>query len=615
MEKAPLSKLETYGPAVFVWAVIAFASFMKTGFGVLRGTLPGNDDYMRLVQIRDWLGGQAWGDPVQSRMFPADPLISHWSRFTDSLIGALIKILTPIFGAQGAETAALMILPPTLLLIAIILVVRLAVKMSDGPWIPLAAALTAGLCFSVFYQFYPGRIDHHGLQIVLALGTAAAIMRSVDRANFALIAGALCGLSLWVGIESAPYVAAACIAVSINWVLRAGDKNRRALMLFGLSMAGITALCLLISPPQSRAIPFCDAISTVFALLTAAIAVAMIIAALIGPKVKSPIARLAVISSLGMAAAGLTIAIYPQCLYGPYAQLDPRLTEVWLSNVSEAKPFHRTFAGNPAISMAMIIVPLFAIIGLYFSRPAGKPIQVILGNTPARTLLIFTVLTALTGLIQTRMFSFSGALGAPLAALFIARMADYADRFKSDLPKALARVSILALLSPLFIPAVIGFAFPVSKIENATADAGAEAQDEGALIIACNEPAALRAMRAYPTGLVITQIDLGAPTLAATSHSVTSAPYHRNEKGLLATLDIYMGTPDAAGRVVQSLGADYLIACDDFSETDLLTRMAPDGLLADLKAGKTPIWLTRLDLPVLANGQDNPVTAYKVIKP
>jgi len=126
-------RLETYGPAVFIWAVVAFASFLKTGPGVMRGTLPGNDDYMRLVQVRDWLGGQAWSDPVQDRMFPPDPLISHWGRLSDVLIGGLIKVFTPFLGAAGAETAALLILPPALLLIAVLLVVRLATQLSKAP--------------------------------------------------------------------------------------------------------------------------------------------------------------------------------------------------------------------------------------------------------------------------------------------------------------------------------------------------------------------------------------------------------------------------------------------------------------------------------------------------
>ncbi len=609
MASSVRERLETYGPAVFIWAVVAFASFLKTGPGVMRGTLPGNDDYMRLVQVRDWLGGQAWGDPVQDRMFPPDPLISHWGRLSDVLIGGLVKVLTPFLGAAGAETAALLILPPALLLIAVLLVVRLATQLSKAPWVALSAALTAGLCFPVFYQFYPGRIDHHGLQIVMALATAAAIIRAPKSPNFALLAGALCGLSLWVGIESAPYVAAACIAISVNWVLSQETRAGRPLMLFGLSMAGVTALCLLISPAQSRAAAACDAISPVFALLTAAIAAAMVIAALTGTKIKAPFARLLTIGGLGLAAAGVTVALYPQCLHGPYADLNPRLTEVWLSNVSEAKPFHRTFTDNLTVSLAMIIVPALAIFGLFVLRPKETVITKILNNTAARTLLIFMVLTALTGLIQTRMFSFSGALGAPLAAIFVAHMAVKADRFELDLTKALARVGLLALLSPLFIPAVIGLAFPTSKIVN---EQTAQQEPADTIKIECSEPAALRALDAFPAGFVITQIDLGAPTLTATRHSVTSAPYHRNEKGLLAAINVYLGTPDEAHAVARNIGADYLIACAEFSETKLFTKMEPEGLLANLIAGTPPAWLEPLPLPTLTGGQENPVLAYRI---
>lgn len=607
-------RIATYTPAIFIWAIVAFASFMKTGPGVMRGTLPGNDDYMRLVQIRDWLGGQAWGDPVQSRMFPADALISHWGRFSDVIVGGFIKILTPFLGPAQAETAALIIIPVALLLMTLLLIVKLAVTISDKPWVALAAALTGGLCFPVFYQFYPGRIDHHGLQIVLALGTALAIIGSTKRANLALIAGSLCGLSFWVGIESAPYIAAACAAISINWALGRSAIAGRALMLFGLSFAAITALCLLISPAQSRLTAACDAISPVFALLSAAIAAAMIIAALIGSRLKTPLPRLILISALGLLAAGVTIAIYPQCLSGPYAQLNPRLTEVWLSNVSEAKPFHKTFADNVTVSLAMIMVPALAVLGLFFGYPRAGVFAKIFGHNGVRTLLIFVIFTAMTGLIQTRMFSFSGALGAPLAAVLIARLAGGADRFKSDLSRALARVSILLVLCPLFIPAVLGMALPKSQINETDAkpEAPKTAQTQ---LIRCNEPAALRALNAYPAGFAITQIDLGAPMLAATHHSVSSAPYHRNEKGLMAAIDIFLSDEPAARKAILALNPQYVIACTDLSETKLFTKTVPDSLLTDLTRGQIPDWLRPVTLSPLPGGQENPVLAYRVITP
>jgi len=603
--------LALYAPALFVWLMVVIAGFIKTGPDLLRGALPGNDDYMRLVQIRDWLGGAGFRDPQQLRMFPPDPLQSHWGRLTDMLVGGVIKVLTPIMGGPAAEMTALILIPAALLLIAILLVVKLASRLSDSAWMPLGAALSAGLCFPVFYQFYPGRIDHHGLQIVLALGTALALISSDKRPWLAALAGTLCAISLWVGIESAPYVIAACISVSLFWVLGQSHGARR-LTGFAISFTAVTLTCLFIASDPTHWRAACDALSPVFAVMAGAIGGAMLLASIIGRKVTTPFWRLVIIGVLGLGAAALTIGLYPQCLKGPYAELDPRLAEVWLANVTEAKPFHRFFANNHLTGLLLITVPVIAILGVLFGYPKTPLKSKLIDNATIRTLLVFMIVTAITGLIQTRMFSFSGSLGAPLAGALIARMADRMDDIKSDFTRALARVGVLALLSPMLIPAALGLAFPSESEKNKSAydkNLNAMTSSSGSVRVKCTAPAAIESLNALPAGFAITQIDLGAPVLAGTHHSVTSAPYHRNEKGLLTALDVFMGTPDEARIAAAAINADYVFACKADEETQLLTRLASHGLLAQLVDGKTPPWLE----PV-KSGADNPILAYHITR-
>ena len=506
------------------------------------------------------------------------------------------------------------------------MVCKLASSLSDSPWTALAAAITVGLCFPVTIQFYPGRIDHHGLQIVLALATALAIISSDKRPSYALVAGALCGISLWVGIESAPYVAAACIAVSVSWALRHAYATRR-LISFAISFACVTSACLYISAPPASWSPVCDAISPVYAVLALAIASAMGIAALIGgvitkkmthtAAVERPIqvgfARVIIISSLGLLAVGVTVGLFSQCLRGPYSQLDPRLVEVWLSNVTEARPLHIFILKDHTTGLALIMVPILAILGLFFGYPKGPIISKTLNNSTARTLLIFMCVTALTGLIQSRMLLFSGAVGAPLAAAFIARIADAVDSLKHDVTRALARFAVFALLSPMLLPFVIGELFPSEAQKRKDTAKAAKLVSLGAneTPISCTDPDAVHSLRALPTGFAITQIDLGAAVLAGTQHSVSTAPYHRNEAGLMAALDVYMATHEAdAQQVVMSLNADYVFACKDSSETDLMLKLEPNSLLAQLLEGHTPDWLM-----AIPTGIDNPILMYEVKKP
>src|SRR4051812_32234181 len=64
--------------------------------------LPDTDDMVRLQQIRDWLGGQAFGDLAQHRLGAAPGLEMHWSRLPDLIPGALIALLSPLLGAHDA---------------------------------------------------------------------------------------------------------------------------------------------------------------------------------------------------------------------------------------------------------------------------------------------------------------------------------------------------------------------------------------------------------------------------------------------------------------------------------------------------------------------------------
>ncbi len=597
-----LQKLLNHIPVIFIWCIVAAIGFAKTGPKLLDGSLPGNDDNMRLVQIRDWLGGQGWSDPIQSRLYPPDPLTSHWTRLQDILIGGPIKLLSPLLGQGMAETVVLMAVPLIFLYVGLILAVKLAHYLSDSPWIPLCAAMAMGLCFPVFYQFYPGRIDHHGLQILLALGTALAIIKSDSQVKYAGIAGALCAISLWIGLESAPYVAAACIAIAMMWVLGGQDEGKeKPLKIFAITLFAGTFLCLFITRAPSLWGNACDAISSVILLLTASVSLAMIIASYLAKHLTRPLSRFAALGVLGAVAIGITLIVYPQCIYGPYSQLDPRLTEVWLSNVSEAQPLHKYIVSSPITGAAMVTIPILALFAVLFGPPKITIREKLTRHTAIRTLLIFTIVTALTGFIQMRMLSLAGALGAPLVAAMTANFLHKCDRLKSDISRALGRTTILFVLSPMFLPILMAMFMPVPDNKSV-----APTNSDGEMA-ECTASQTLRALRKLPAGFAITQIDLGAPILVHTKHSVSSAPYHRNEAGNLLALNVFMGSKAEAKLAANSSDADYIISCKTAAETNLYKRLAPNGLLSELEEGAIPNWLTPVEMPA-----GNPLLVFKI---
>jgi len=81
-----------------------------------------NDDIMRLVEVRDLLGGQGWFDMMQYRLGLADGTLMHWSRLVDLPIAATIKFLSLFMAMPLAEGVAATVWP---LLVSLLLFVPL----------------------------------------------------------------------------------------------------------------------------------------------------------------------------------------------------------------------------------------------------------------------------------------------------------------------------------------------------------------------------------------------------------------------------------------------------------------------------------------------------------
>ena len=580
--------IEKRGIVLFVWVLLLAVGWMRNSESLLRGELKANDDYMRMVQIRDWLGGQSWFDLHQYRLNPSDPLLSHWSRISDVLIGVPIKILTPVFGQPIAELIAVTAFPALLLLGFLFMAAKLTATISKSSAVPLAAAFMTSLSFATLMQFELGRIDHHGLQILMALLCCWFIIKSQTGAIYAIFAGISCGLGLYVGIESAPYIAAACIAVGLFWVLNEVEAEKR-LRYFGLSIAATTLISLAASAPPSRwLIPSCDAISIFYTQLTLGVALVLWGVSFASTKISRPISRLILLGALGSLVIVGTVWIYPNCSRGPYAEIDPRLAEVWLSKVSEAGKFHTFFINEIVGGTAVAVLPVFSMIGviLYHRKTRGA-----LSIAP-RTITIFMFLTFIAGLIQFRLMSFSSALAIPFAAYLVVFSFEWTEKINQPASRTLARLGFIIALAPITIPLILRGFIALGDMPHNTA--AAEPRDDGKY--ACLEPASIEALNALPGGLVLSPIDLGGRLLYHTHLSVTSAPYHRNTIGNLATLDMFIEDEAAAKLSATNIGANYVLACRNSKEAEVLMREGPDGMLSKLLDGYQPDWLEKIDV-------------------
>lgn len=157
-------------------AVLLTAGWTALGWRELvRLRLPGPDDMMRLAQVRDWLGGQAFGDLTQYRAGPLGGTIAGWTRLPDFGPAASILLFSVLLARPAAEVAGVVFWPELLLFLHLLIAARIARRIGGEGEAPLAILL-AGFAWPATEWLMPGRIGAEGLQILLFEATALALL-------------------------------------------------------------------------------------------------------------------------------------------------------------------------------------------------------------------------------------------------------------------------------------------------------------------------------------------------------------------------------------------------------------------------------------------------------
>lgn len=574
-------------PAVFAyWLAITGAMTLIFLPGAKDLIGPDNDDVMRLVEIRDWLSGQGWFDLMQYRLGLEGGTLMHWSRLIDAPIGLLIRffsLFVPVATAEGVVAS----LWPLLLAGLLLLPLGIIGRRVGGPQ-TMHVALGLG-CIFIFtcIKFRPGALDHHNVQLVLAMWIAAFLAdRRAGVAGHAA-AGVAAALAIAVGAETVPFVAAACLCVAARWIWQ-GAAFAPAARAFGLALAlAITAAFLGTVPPRHYAAVTCDSLSFGFYSLTTIGGAGLFALALVPMSVGRP-GRLAGSAVLG-AILGLTaIGVAPQCLGSPLADLDPMLVQMWLSGVTEArsvaaqmKVSPETVAGFYAVGLAAILICLVRI-----RRGEERGLH-----------LLFLVLIGVTwavSLIQIRGSFFANLLSIPPFALLIA---DLRRQVRAD-PKNIPATAGFIVAALAAVPAVWGLAGIVMKEGVGAAGMDMLSTSNLGEMGECGNPADMATLRSLGTGTVAAPSNSGAEILRHTSHRVLSAPYHRNQGGMLTELHIGMARPAEAQAFLKGAGVTLVAFCRSDPQTDGIISLKKDGLYSALAAGDVPDYL----LPVLNEG-------------
>jgi hypothetical protein len=537
------------------------------------------DDAMRLVQVRDWIGGQGWFDLFQHRLDPPGASM-HWSRVVDVPLAALILLLRPLIGTHGAETVTLFLWPLLLFAAALMLVAAIARQMSGRVTnAQITAVMLAVLSAPALIHFRPGAIDHHNAQIVLLLALVLLTSQIEQSALKAALGGLAASLSLAIGIEMLPAIAAIGITVFGLFVWRGASVSRQVAA-FGAALAASSLLLApALLPLPSLALPVCDAFGGPVLLLVAGGGISLMIMVGIDRLHSTLRLRLATGAASAIALVGAFLSLFAGCIASPYAQLDPLVTSLWVDKVVESMSLATMLQLTPQKVLGFYGFPLMT---MGFSAAA-----LIRSNPPGRFRWIVGIMTlaALVGLSfwEMRAAAAASMVAAPIFAASLVTL-------RPTLAPGRSLVLLALAVSPASFAALGLSAKPlidvVFKPQMTIAERDAST---------CQTVSDVASMTRLPKGRVMAPIDLGPMILVDTDHAVFAAPYHRNNDGIVAMLKLMLAPGPAARQILSDRRVDYVVTCSAAPEQDLV-NLAPDGLAARLGRGETPDFLEPLDL-------------------
>ncbi len=558
-------------------AVLVFADIVGGSAG-LTNARGDNDSLMRMVQVHDLLAGQGWFDLTQYRMGPEGGFVMHWSRLVDAPLALMVAVFTALTGdALAAETIASILWPILVFGGALYFLVRAATGFG-GPAAMLPTTVIGTISLFSIGMFSLGDVDHHNIQFLLTVATIYFLIRlhmpATGSALSGAAAGACAGLSLAVGMETAPYVAAAGLVVAGGYLVL-GERAARGTAGFGLAFAGTALLATILTIAPSRWFsPACDA----FSLAQSAIAVVSGVALAIA--VSAPIARRSwrgralALAGVGGATILVLLVFFPQCLAAPYADVDIRQKIYWLDHVRETESAWSLVHSDPAVAAGFFATPL---LGLIVSLLAAWRSE---QRTPHLIAGAFLLVAILTGVWQVR-----GALFA--VGIAVLPLGVWVGKWRSLQAAPSLRHTVKPLLAWLF-SINLTWAAAASGLEIIVKGQPATSmrpdRSQGG---ACGQRADYRELAALPKATVMSGVNIGAPILRYTHHRAIAGPYHRNPGNILAYA-IETGDLAKVPALLAQNGIGLIAVCRTADESPDITRTMPDSLHARLMRGEPP---------------------------
>ncbi len=544
------------------------------------GPLLGTDDAMRLAEVRDLLNGQSWYDTTQWRMNTPYGLPMHWSRLIDVGIAAVYLVLRTGLSASAAETVTLYVWPMLPFLALLVALYRITCRLSSE-LAPLLVLTLAVACAAIRADFSPGTIDHHNVQLALMAWTLAFLMDSTTTPRSAAYAAIAAAASLTVGIEVLPYIIVAAMALAALWIFKGENWGPQVRFFGGTFAAASTAFLLLFVAARYRFAPSCDTYSSIYAAVAILGGAGLASMTFFARALHTPLARAVAFGALLGGLGAVAYFIDPNCLRGPYSEIDPQLTTAWISRVNEAQSalaLARVAPGEFVAAYGYAVMGLIAAFALFIARKEDR--------SATAFLCAFVVVGVVVAYFQIRAARFAIVFSLPAIA-WVLRLVFRSPKLKG-LAAPIAGTFALALSTDAAF-AVVGRTLiePTSHVAART-----RAFDSS---VACFSPEAIEALSRFPTSRIAAFVDQGPAILAYTNHAVIGGPYHRNAQGILDSYTLFSGPLQSAMAVLKRRHIDNVFVCRSSADWSYFLRKSGDRSLVKMLASNSPpSWLRLL---------------------
>ncbi len=565
-------------------------SFIGARHDILAMTFPDPDDALRLQQVRDLLGGQAWFDVVQHRVNPPVGGLMHWSRLIDLPLAIMIGGLTPLLGQGAAEYVAILIYSVTMLAALTFLMARI-LRLYGRSELVIAGLVAPFLMSLVGAQFRLMRIDHHSAQMLLG-AAAFGFTIAAWRRWTGIAVGALLAIAVSISLEAIIYVPAFGLVFAWPWLRRdqARDQLARFCLSFVLTSVGVM---LVTRGPQAPLQSYCDAMSRPYLAATAAAALIL----LAGTRLPMPaVARWAIAGIAALAAVACLALADAQCLGGPFAELNPYSRKYWYESVLEGLPLWK----QGTLALNVVALHIFSIIGIYLGwRNSTETEQrhrwLVTGFLFGWAMCVGVMVMRTNGLAH--LYGLAGIAWVGWKSWAYAR----------SIPRTLPRILATAA-NPILVAALLPVLLPGLRLAPQTTDQPITSGTQASTI--CSSGADIAGLNRIEPSLLFAAIDIGPMVLVESRHSVIATGHHRNDEAIAKVIKAFLAKPDQAQAIVQSTAASYLAFCPTSTEGDTYITAGRHTLASELVAGHQPRWLTPVPMPKGATLQ-----LYRIVRP